>query len=326
MKSWLARRLPRIWYDSQTPPLALRLLEKPVAAWIRRSSGRPQGVPEVPVVVVGNLTAGGTGKTPLVVHLARVLGEAGLRCGVISRGYGGRRRRREEPLLVVPEDDPNRVGDEPLLIRKSAGVPVWVGRDRRRALDAAVDSGVEVVISDDGLQHSRLPRTVEVCVIDGHRRFGNGHFLPAGPLRDCPERLSTVDLVVCRAQNASWCREGERVMWLRPTRLVNMATGRDQPAGALASSTVDAVAAIGHPENFFGLLESLGYSIRRHPFVDHCPPPGDRLRELAGPVVMTAKDAVHYPRPEANWWFLDVEAGLGADFNRAVFDLIQPGP
>jgi len=325
MKNWLARRLPEIWYSDEKPPLWLRLLEWPVAAWIRRSSGRPQSRPPIPVVVVGNLTAGGTGKTPLVIHLARALGTSGIRCGVISRGYGGRRKRADEPFSVERDDDARRTGDEPLLIRRAAGVPVWVGRDRARALSAAVDAGVEVVISDDGLQHSNLPRSVEICVIDGKRRFGNGHFLPAGPLRDPPERLESVDLVVCRTQDGSRAHAGEVVLWLKPACLVNLQSGRQQPPEFLADKPVHAVAAIGHPESFFRLLESLHYSIHRHPWPDHRPPSATELKSLDGPVIMTAKDAVHFPAAEAapDWWYLDVEAGLDTVVQEKLLDQIR---
>lgn len=325
MKRWLAERLPDIWYGSRPPPLWLRLLSRPAEAVIRHRSGRPPEPPPLPVIVVGNITVGGTGKTPLVIHLARMLTNAGHRCGVISRGYGG--RLPADPVCVEAGDDPATVGDEPLLIRRAAGIPVWVCRRRRRAMEAARAAGVETVISDDGLQHRALPRSLEICLVDGRRRFGNGRFLPAGPLRDLPARLETVDMVVCRTQDGSACGEGEEVMWLKPTALVNLGSGCRTAPEALIGQSLDAVAGIGNPEGFFRLLESLGYSLRRHPRSDHARLSHAQLSTMPGPVVMTGKDAIKISPTVArdDWWYLDVEAGVDPGFDERVRALLLAG-
>ena len=161
-----------------------------VVVFFRRFAYRLRLLPvyhsPVPVIVIGNLTVGGTGKTPLVIRLCEVLGKAGLRPGVVSRGYG---RKSTKLRLVSPSSDPSVVGDEPLLIARRTGAPVIVAEDRCEAARRLLQQGVQVVVSDDGLQHYRLPRRIEICVVDGARGFGNGLLLPAGPLREPLERL-----------------------------------------------------------------------------------------------------------------------------------------
>ena len=149
----------------------------------------------VPVIVVGNLTVGGSGKTPLVIRLVQLLARAGFSPGIVSRGYRG--RTTNIPCLVQEGADPSLVGDEPLLIRQQTGCPVVIDRNRIRGAQHLTNHcGVDIIVSDDGLQHLRMSRAVEIAVIDGDRRFGNGYLLPAGPLRESPSRLDTVDFVV----------------------------------------------------------------------------------------------------------------------------------
>lgn len=267
----------------------------------------------VPVVVVGNLSVGGTGKTPLTIALAGALRERGCRPGVVSRGHGGSQR---EPLLLGDAPDPAQVGDEPCLIRAS-GVPVAVGRDRPAAARLLLDAGCDVVVADDGLQHYALARDVEVCVIDGVRRFGNRRLLPAGPLREPLGRLRQVDLRVC---NGGTAEAGEYPMQLRGGEAVALDDGRTQALADFAGQRVHAVAAIGNPQRFFDSLRGAGIEVIEHAFADHHGfVPADLDFADGLPLLMTDKDAVkcrRFARP--HWWRVPVQAQLPAAFYAAL--------
>ncbi len=267
----------------------------------------------VPVVVVGNLSVGGTGKTPLTIALADALRERGYRPGVVSRGYGGRRR---EPLLLGDTPDPAQVGDEACLIH-AAGVPVAIGRERPAAARLLLAAGCDVVIADDGLQHYALARDVEICVIDGVRRFGNQRLLPAGPLREPLTRLDRVDFRVCNGADPA---AGEFPMQLHAGELVALHDGERRSLVDFAGQRVHAVAAIGNPSRFFASLRAAGVEPIEHAFADHHAfvagelAFGDQL-----PVLMTDKDAVkcrHFARP--NWWRVPVRAALPEAFYDAL--------
>ncbi len=283
-------------------------------ALYRRSWLRSVRLP-VPVVVVGNLNVGGTGKTPLTIALAEVLRARGYRPGVVSRGYGGRRR---EPLLLGDAPNPAEVGDEPCLIR-ATGVPVAIGRERPVAAGLLLDAGCDVLIADDGLQHYALARDVEICVIDGVRRFGNRRLLPAGPLREPLARLEHVDFRVC---NGGEPAAGEFPMRLLIGEVVALHDGRRLPLAAFAGQRVHAVAAIGNPSRFFASLRVADIEPIEHAFADHHAfvagdlEFGDQL-----PVLMTDKDAVkcrRFARP--NWWRVPVRAELPAAFYDALVE------
>lgn len=267
----------------------------------------------VPVVVVGNLSVGGTGKTPLSIAVAAGLSERGYRPGVVSRGYGGSRR---EPLLLGNAPDPAQVGDEPCLIRAS-GVPVAVGRDRPAAARLLLDAGCDVLIADDGLQHYRLARDLEICVIDGVRRFGNRRLLPAGPLREPLARLRRVDLRVC---NGGAAEAGEYPMQLRDGEAVALDGGRTQALASFAGQRVHAVAAIGNPRRFFDSLRAAGIEPVEHAFADHhrfVPAELDFGDDL--PLLMTDKDAVKCrPFARPHWWRVPVQAQLPDAFYAAL--------
>ncbi len=260
----------------------------------------------VPVVVIGNLTVGGTGKTPLVVWTARFLHERGHRPGIVSRGYGG--RRAAGPRRAHADSDPADVGDEAVLLARRAACPVMVGADRvavgRRLL---AEHDCDVVISDDGLQHLRLKPTVAVSVVDGERRFGNGLCLPAGPLREPARFASRVDIRVCSGRP----RAQEVKLDYAYGELVSLADpAQTRPLASLPPGPVHAVAGIGHPERFFAALESMGVEVVRHPFADHHRFRPEEL-DFAGtaPVVMTEKDAVKCERfADTRLWWLPVEA------------------
>ena len=307
--------LESAWYGSgRTPwwtrPLALLY---GAASAVRRALYRAGVLRSVrlgaPVIVIGNLSAGGTGKTPLTIALASALRQRGYCPGVVSRGYGGHQR---EPLLLDDAPDPARVGDEPCVIRAS-GVPVAVGRDRPAAARLLLAAGCDVVIADDGLQHYALARDVDICVIDGTRRFGNQRLLPAGPLREPVSRLASVDFRVC---NGGIAQAGEISMQLRGDAAVNLCDGRAQPLRNFAGQRVHALAAIGHPQRFFASLRAVGLEVIEHAFADHHAYAPAELDFADGlPLLMTDKDAVKcraFAQP--HWWRVPVQAELPASF------------
>lgn len=267
----------------------------------------------VPVLVVGNLSVGGTGKTPLTIALAEALRERGFRPGVVSRGYGGTERG---PARLGERPDPARFGDEPCLIRAD-GTPVAVGRDRPAAARLLIDAGCDVVIADDGLQHYRLCRDVEICVIDGSRRFGNRRLLPAGPLREPLARLAGVDFRVC---NGGHAEAGEVPMRLEGGMARALGDGAVRPLDAFRGQRVHAVAGIGHPMRFFDDLRARGIEVVAHPFPDHhAYAAGDLDFGDDAPVLMTEKDAVKcaaFAPPQA--WAVPVRAVLPEAFLDAV--------
>jgi tetraacyldisaccharide 4'-kinase len=312
-------KLPEAWYGALPVPLWARLLE-PVyrsmsglrrAAYLRGL--RRSGHPGRPVIVVGNLTAGGAGKTPLVAWLVQRLQQRGHGPAIVSRGYGGAEPAR--PHRVRDDDDPAFCGDEPLLLARDTGVPVWICRDRLAAARAAVDAGAELVVSDDGLQHYRLARDFEIVVIDSERGFGNGRCLPAGPLREPVERLAEVDFVVCNGRGPHCPGEG-LVMELDGDEALRLDGSERRPLSGFRGAPVHAVAGIGHPARFFRLLERQGLEVIPHPLPDHGEVPGELLAprdELE--VLLTAKDAMRCRgRPEAaGAWQVPVVARLDAD-------------
>ncbi len=300
----VADRVVSCWY---TPRLTLfaallwplsvvfRLLVTLRRALFRLGLLRSHRLP-VPVIVVGNVTVGGAGKTPLVCTLARALADRGFHPGIVSRGHGG---SAVAARPVTPVDDPGLVGDEPLILA-ATGFPVWIGRDRvaaARGLLVAHPS-CDVILSDDGLQHYRLARTVEIAVIDAARGLGNGLLLPAGPLREPGARLDRVDAVVRLADPAAPAvvvaggREFVMSHAPLPWRNVADATLIADPS-AWRGREVHAVAGIGHPQRFFRMLRGLGIAAVEHAFPDHHP---FTARDLSFPeataILMTQKDAV----------------------------------
>jgi tetraacyldisaccharide 4'-kinase len=256
--------------------------------------------PGIPVIVVGNLTVGGTGKTPLVIWIAEFLAKNGWTPGVISRGYGG---TATAPRAATIAADPREVGDEPIIIARRGACPVWVGPDRVQAAAALrrAEPKVDVLISDDGLQHYRLRRDIEIAMAGG---FGNGFLLPAGPMREPHSRLKTVDQAIENMR-----LEGDTVHRMSDAR-------ERQPLKAFSGKKVHAVAGIGDPGRFFAHLASAGLQVVPHPFPDHHPfTPQDLEFGDEAPVLMTEKDAVKLrAAPRANWWVLPVTAKLDPAF------------
>ncbi|RAO75103.1 tetraacyldisaccharide 4'-kinase [Dyella jiangningensis] len=323
----LAERLESAWYGvGRTPwwtaPLALLygVLTGLRRALYRMGVLRSVRLP-VPVVVIGNLTAGGTGKTPLTIAIAESLRRRGYRPGVVSRGYGGSQR---EPVLLGESPDPAVVGDEPCLIRAS-GVAVAVGRERPAAAKLLIEAGCDVVIADDGLQHYALARDVEICVIDGVRRFGNGRLLPAGPLREPLSRLARVDFRIC---NGGAVAPGDVPMQLQGGQVRSLVDGQHRPLADFAGQDVHAVAAIGHPQRFFASLRSQGLQVIEHPFPDHHAFARDELSFGDDkPVLMTEKDAVKCQAfAQPHWWTVPVRAVLPQAFFDELDDRIRKVP
>ncbi len=320
----------------QRPSLPLRLLwplsklYQTVAAGRRRCLTRTARPLAAPVIVVGNISVGGTGKTPLVLWLAQCLHAAGLRPGILSRGYGGSERG---PRRIDADADPAQVGDEPVMLAKrlSGKVPVLVSRRRVIGAQSLIASGCDVVISDDGLQHYDLARDVEVAVVDGSRGVGNGWCLPAGPLREPPARLAEVDFVVINGggwQGDGWQMSVTPSTWLRLPAWEPVALDhQDAPTGS-----VHAVAGMGNPARFFAALRQLGLVVLEHSFPDHH---RYRVRDLCfddpWPVVMTEKDAVKYchlsppPATALPRWCLRVDACLPAELSVALLAAIGRG-
>jgi tetraacyldisaccharide 4'-kinase len=274
------------------------------------------------VIVVGNLTVGGTGKTPLVIWLCAQLRAWGFHPGVVARGYGG--NSPDWPRAVSPQSDPREVGDEPVVIATATGCPVSVGPDRVLAARALLRNGsVNVIVSDDGLQHYRLARDIEICVVDAARRFGNGRCLPAGPLREPVSRLATVDMTIFNGEP----QPNALHMQVHATNLRNLATGAQISLAALPhDQTVHAVAGIGNPGRFFDLLRNGGLTIIEHPFPDHHVFDAADLDfgDKQAPVLMTAKDAVKCRAFAQPWhWALDVTAQPEPAFVTRLHQLVK---
>jgi tetraacyldisaccharide 4'-kinase len=261
----------------------------------------------VPVIVVGNISVGGTGKTPLVVWLAEQLKLAGFSPGIISRGYGGSNR---QPVAVQADSPAQSVGDEPLLLARRTGCPVWVGADRTATAQALMqaDPQCDLIISDDGLQHYRLQRDIELAVVDAERGFGNGCLLPAGPLREPVSRLSKVDAVIYNGKVSNCAGYSMRLQAgaFRNLKAPQITIG----AEALRGNRVFAVAGIGNPQRFFQQLSDMGLNIEAHAFPDHYAfRPADLAFAGNDVLLMTEKDAVKcsaFAGPE--WWYLPVDA------------------
>ncbi|WP_341937065.1 tetraacyldisaccharide 4'-kinase [Marinimicrobium sp. C2-29] len=300
-----------------------RLLAAARRVWLEK---RHQQQLSVPVIVVGNISVGGTGKTPLIISLAEHLQQRGYRPGIVSRGYGG--RAPNYPLAVTPDTPVHHSGDEPLAIARATGCPVVVGPDRVAAGQRLCDQGCDLILSDDGLQHYRLARALEIAVVDGRRGFGNGHCLPAGPLREPVRRLQEVDWIVVNGAPDDALSErlsglsplsdssnptGPYRMSIQPRSWCPVSGGAPEPLSRFREGqSVHAVAGIGHPERFFTTLEQLQLTPIPHAFPDHHEyTPGQLDFDPPAPVVMTAKDAVKcqaFARPD--WWYLSVSADL----------------
>lgn len=321
MKAYIERWLAQRWYGGVEPGLGLRVLAGIYRVMTSQRSRTDEPLPlPVPVIVVGNFTAGGTGKTPLTIALAQYFRTRGRSPGIISRGHG---RASKLPVRVVATTTVAECGDEPRLMFERTGVPVLVDADRLAAAHAAIAGGCDLLIADDGLQHRRLPRDVEIEVVDADRRYGNGLLIPAGPLREAPRPC---DFQVVNGQGVG------TNAWSMQLQLAD-AVAIDGKHAAVASAgepvrralreflpgPVHAVAAIGNPDRFFDALEALGIATIRHAFEDHHGFVAGDFAGIQGPVLMTEKDAVkcrHLALSDA--WAVPVDARLTEGFFEAV--------
>lgn len=327
-----APRTPAWWFGDAPVPLWARLLVPLYAGvtGLRRRLYRAgllrQRRVDVPVLVIGNLAAGGAGKTPLTIAVVQKLREAGWRPGVASRGYG--RREEATPRWVTPETPPEEGGDEPVLVARRLAVPVRVDRDRAAAARALAEAGCDIVICDDGLQHYRLARDLEIEVVDGARRYGNGRLLPAGPLREPVERGRCCDFRVVNLGHGvaeGGTGFGEWPMQLQALAALPITGGRPRALASYIGIRVHAVAGIGNPQRFFDMLRTLGVGVVPHAFPDHHAYRAEDLQfgnDL--PVLMTEKDAVKCaPFADVRCFSVPVDAELPAAFWVALLDRLE---
>jgi tetraacyldisaccharide 4'-kinase len=322
VRSVAARVSEAIWYQNHWLGLVLAPLGwlycgiASLRRWsYRRSLLRSFAAP-IPVIVVGNLTVGGTGKTPLVMWLARRLTDQGLRPGIALRGYGGGAAAR--PRLVLPDSSPFDVGDEAVLLAQRTNAAVVVGRDRVAATTVlAEEQGCDLVVTDDGLQHYRLRRQLEIMVVDGVRGFGNRRCLPAGPLREPISRMEHVDLVITNGGSPA---SGYRMRFVPGAAVSLTEPTRQRSLSAFVGQPLTAVAGIGHPRRFFAMLRELGLTVTELAYPDHH---AFTEKDLAswprGPVLMTEKDAVKCRRiARRDHWYVPVTAEPEQGFIDAV--------
>ena len=266
---------------------------------------------DIPIVVVGNLTIGGTGKTPLVKYIANELADRGYKPGIVSRGYGG---KFKETLQVTSETSVKETGDEAQILAK-LNFPFYIDKNRVRAVKKLIkDHDCDVIISDDGLQHYKMGRHVEIAVIDGKRRFGNNLTFPAGPLRESKNRLSSVDFIV---NNSGPTEEGEYLMNISPSKFVHLKSGKSYSVDKWPMhNQIHAVAGLGNPGRFFDLLDKLGFDSIRHPFPDHHNFLSSDIFYLDHlPIVMTEKDASKCKDFDNNKiWYLTIDADVTNKF------------
>jgi tetraacyldisaccharide 4'-kinase len=326
MRRWLEKVFTRIWYRQHW----FRHVLKPLALFYgllirirkhRYTTGRyPVNHFDVPVIVVGNITVGGSGKTPLVIWLVDFLRKTGYRPAIVARGYGG--KARNWPQQVRIDSDPVTVGDEAVLLARRCQCPVAVGPQRSACVEAVLShTDANLIISDDGLQHYALGRDIEIAVVDGQRRYGNGELLPAGPLREPVSRLDEVDLIVANGP----AQRNEYSMQLNARRICPLRDDNCVDATHFAGTKVHAMAGIGHPERFFTDLRNQGLAINEHVFPDHHDFSAKDI-EFGdnAPVLMTEKDAVKCRRfADERHWYVPVEAEVDKHFGPRLLALLE---
>jgi len=320
----LSERLQQHWYRIDTVSLLLAPLSLVYGAVIlARRAAYASGLFKihefpVPVVVIGNLTVGGTGKTPFVIALAQQLKRRGWSPGIVSRGYQG---TASQPALVPPDGDPGLFGDEPVLISRMTNLPVVVAQRRSDAVNRLLGESVNLVISDDGLQHLAMARNVEIVMVDDAEGFGNGLLLPAGPLREPASRLNSADICVRRGGRAA---PGEYAVESRLGQARNLVTGEEVPWANFQDQTLSAVAGIHRAQRFFEMLKEQGLTATEHQFPDHHQFSPDDLPSNNAPVLMTEKDAVKCARfAKSNWWGVPLFTAIPEELVTEVEGLID---
>ncbi len=314
------------WYQ----PHPIRWLLWPLSAlycsviWCRKQAYHfglfKQKKISVPIIVIGNISVGGTGKTPCVIWLAKQLKQAGYRPGIISRGYGS--QAQNYPQNVTPTSDPILVGDEPVIISRHTQCPMAISPKRVEAAEYLLEHyNCNIIVADDGLQHSALGRDIEIIVVDSERLFGNGLCLPAGPLREPLSRLKTVDFIVYNGGKSNAFN-----MTLTQENAINLLDPSiTKIAADFSNEPVHAIAGIGHPERFFNQLSTSGLTIQSHPFSDHHHfQQRDFAFGNAATILMTEKDAVKCQAfATENMWFIPIEASISGKLEQKIINLLE---
>ncbi len=316
----------RVWYEGARsgaillPLSGLYYLALKLRAFLFRCGVIRSYKAHAPVVIVGNITAGGTGKTPTVIWLVNELRNNGFTPGIVSRGYGG--SKSGTSMRVDADSDASVVGDEPVLLARRGKCPVVVDSDRVRAAAMLVEDGVDVVVADDGLQHVRLKRDFEFCVIDGQRKLGNGRLLPAGPLRESVKRLQSIDQILVNGGNFDYGSKSAVRFDLISGDAHRLNGSLARPLSGFKGTTVHAVAGIGNPQRFFDLLHENGIQVIEHSFPDHAVITKGELQFGDDfEVFMTEKDAVKLgPKHADKYWFIPVDLRMDAESASAIID------
>jgi tetraacyldisaccharide 4'-kinase len=276
---------------------------------------------QVPVIVIGNITLGGTGKTPLVIHLANELKKNGYHPGIISRGYGAKGNGISE---VNQKSNVKNVGDEPILIQKHTRLPVFISKDRVLAAQALLKKykKIDVILSDDGLQHYRLKRDIEIIVIDGARGFGNEYLLPAGPLRESKRKLKAVDAIVCNGKKVI---DDSYLMKYKSDFLINLKTKKKIPLNKLRLNNLHAIAGIGNPDRFFNYLKVSGMVFDSSAYQDHYRFTKKDFKVMNDKnIIMTEKDAVKCEKfARDNFWYLPVVVEIDSKFTDFILNKMK---
>jgi tetraacyldisaccharide 4'-kinase len=318
--------LERLWYGNHPLSTVLKPVSWLYGGFMRVRSGAykigilPRQSVDVPVIIVGNISVGGTGKTPLIIWLSALLKEQGHRPGIISRGYGG--TTTKWPQQVRPDSNPYLVGDEPVLLARRTGCPVAISPNRYVAAKELLQyTDCDVLLCDDGLQHLALDRDLEIAVIDGDRRFGNGYCLPAGPLREPVSRLASVDMVVAKGKPG----KNEFLMEYDYQDPRSLEHGNRRSIDKFANSTVHVVTGIGNPVRLYSYLRSHNISLIKHEFPDHHPfTRSDLSFGDDYPVIMTEKDAVKCMTfATENTWYIPITARFTDAFHYRLLNLLK---
>ncbi len=326
-RSRLEQALNESWYGNRRWTRKLRPLSGlyKTAARLNKPNRKDVYTSPLPVIVVGNITVGGAGKTPLVIYLCELLQANGWRPAVLSRGY--KSNIEQYPHMVGSNDNASSVGDEPFMLSRRLGIPVCIDAQRSRGARLLLARQLcDVIVCDDGLQHYKLDRDIEIAVLDGQRMLGNGLCLPAGPLREPARRLASVDFVVCNGEPAHEELDIDAVMQLTVQSIVNIKSGErvslDNFVDMNAGAPLHALAAIGNPSRFFSLLEQLDLVFDRRVFPDHHK---FALSDLSfgdnNSLIMTEKDAVKCTAIATDkCWYVQISAQLPKDFDSRFID------
>ncbi len=327
MKKILERWVNKFWYEdyylaSWLSPLAYLYIDiVRFRRFLYRQGFLKSRRFSVPVIIVGNITVGGTGKTPLVIWLAQQLQQAGFKPGIVTRGYGG--NSDHYPLMVDKNTNTEYAGDEAVLIATKTTCPIAAASVRTDAIQRLLETkDCDIILADDGLQHYALQRDIEIIVIDGKRRFGNNFFLPCGPLREPQERVKEVDFVII---NGGQPQDEEILMTLSADSAINLVTQESKKLSDPYFKNCHALAAIGHPQRFFDLLATFGLNTTNHPFADHHP---FKKRQINFkdqlPILMTEKDAIKCRKfASEQHWVVPVQPQLPNTFFNQLLTLIK---